>query len=73
MDTPLELLEHPSIESGRLKEHCEWIIQKFEDAIERWFFKRRHQTTIAVRTIYIIVLWVCFFLFQNFFYLNALT
>jgi len=46
MDVPDELLDQPSLESGQLKMDCEWLIEKFEDEIQRWFFKRRHDTSL---------------------------
>jgi len=47
LDVPDDLLNYPSIESGRLKNDCEWIISNYENVIERWFFKRRHQISIS--------------------------
>jgi hypothetical protein len=48
MDVNDELLDRPSIESGKLKGHCEWILEHFEADIEHWFTNRRHQEPIRV-------------------------
>ena len=47
LDVPDELLDRPSIESGKLKEHCEWILEEFEKDIEQWFMQQRHQITLT--------------------------
>uniref|UniRef100_A0A915CR31 DUF3456 domain-containing protein n=1 Tax=Ditylenchus dipsaci TaxID=166011 RepID=A0A915CR31_9BILA len=41
MDVPADLLDQPSLESGKIKDHCEWIIEEFEADIEQWFQKHR--------------------------------
>ena len=48
MDIPVELINQPSVESGKLKEHCEWIIAQFEDELNQWFFNRRMELPISV-------------------------
>lgn len=47
MDIPVELINQPSVESGKLKEHCEWIIAQFEDELNQWFFNRRKEIPIS--------------------------
>ncbi|KAI1724469.1 ATP dependent DNA ligase domain-containing protein [Ditylenchus destructor] len=41
MDVSMDLLDQPSVESGKLKEDCEWMLEQFESEIEKWFFNER--------------------------------
>uniref|UniRef100_A0A183BSF5 DUF3456 domain-containing protein n=1 Tax=Globodera pallida TaxID=36090 RepID=A0A183BSF5_GLOPA len=46
LDVDDALLDRPSVESGRLKEHCEWMIEEFEQDIDQWFIHHRHKTPL---------------------------
>lgn len=47
LDEHDELLDRPSIESGKLKEHCEWILEQYELDIEQWFHHKRQKQHFA--------------------------
>lgn len=36
---PYELWDSPSVEVTTMKQHCETIIEKYEEDIERWYYK----------------------------------
>ncbi|KAL3081864.1 hypothetical protein niasHT_013429 [Heterodera trifolii] len=46
LDVDDTLLDRPSVESAKLKEHCEWMVEEFEQDIDRWFINLRHRKTL---------------------------
>lgn len=48
LDVPPALLEEPSLESGRIKQDCEWFVEEFENELEDWFLNNR-QSSLRVR------------------------
>ncbi|KAH7728235.1 mediator complex subunit 31 [Aphelenchoides avenae] len=44
LDMPTELLEEPSLESGRIKQDCEWFVEEFEKELEEWFLNNRQSS-----------------------------
>ncbi|KAI1716292.1 SOH1 domain-containing protein [Ditylenchus destructor] len=46
MDVSMDLLDQPSVESGKLKEDCEWMLEQFESNIENWYFNERKLRTL---------------------------